>query len=120
MGHYTQAERLLQVHGARGEDPTEPSASAPTRSRRSPNVTLLTNAEAVLLDTNLAGTDGVGQVIPVILVSCPRMITIDGGEPALPRHPRRPMLPHQASRATRKPMLPVELSGVLELRAPTR
>lgn len=26
----------------------------------------------------------------------------------------------QASRATRKPMLPVELSGVLELRAPTR
>jgi len=27
--HYTQAERLYQVHGARGEDPTEPPASAP-------------------------------------------------------------------------------------------
>jgi choline dehydrogenase-like flavoprotein len=27
--HYTQAEQLYQVHGARGEDPTEPEASAP-------------------------------------------------------------------------------------------
>src|SRR4051794_15763347 len=27
--YYTQAERLYQVHGARGEDPTEPYASAP-------------------------------------------------------------------------------------------
>jgi choline dehydrogenase-like flavoprotein len=27
--YYTQAEQLYQVHGARGEDPTEPSASAP-------------------------------------------------------------------------------------------
>jgi choline dehydrogenase-like flavoprotein len=27
--YYTQAERMYQVHGARGEDPTEPSASAP-------------------------------------------------------------------------------------------
>jgi choline dehydrogenase-like flavoprotein len=27
--YYTQAERLYQVHGARGEDPTEPEASAP-------------------------------------------------------------------------------------------
>ena len=27
--YYTQAERLYQVHGARGEDPTEPRASAP-------------------------------------------------------------------------------------------
>ena len=27
--HYTQAEQLYQVHGARGEDPTEPPASAP-------------------------------------------------------------------------------------------
>jgi len=27
--HYTSAERLYQVHGARGEDPTEPAASAP-------------------------------------------------------------------------------------------
>ncbi len=27
--HYTQAEELYQVHGARGEDPTEPPASAP-------------------------------------------------------------------------------------------
>src|SRR4051794_7963178 len=27
--YYTQAERLYEVHGARGEDPTEPSASAP-------------------------------------------------------------------------------------------
>jgi choline dehydrogenase-like flavoprotein len=27
--YYTQAERLYQVHGSRGEDPTEPSASAP-------------------------------------------------------------------------------------------
>jgi choline dehydrogenase-like flavoprotein len=26
--HYTQAEQLYQVHGARGEDPTEPPASA--------------------------------------------------------------------------------------------
>ena len=26
---YTQAERLYEVHGARGEDPTEPKASAP-------------------------------------------------------------------------------------------
>jgi choline dehydrogenase-like flavoprotein len=27
--HYTAAERMYQVHGARGEDPTEPPASAP-------------------------------------------------------------------------------------------
>jgi choline dehydrogenase-like flavoprotein len=27
--YYTQAERLYQVHGARGEDPTEPPAGAP-------------------------------------------------------------------------------------------
>ncbi len=27
--YYTQAERLYQVHGERGEDPTEPAASAP-------------------------------------------------------------------------------------------
>ncbi len=27
--YYTQAEQLYAVHGARGEDPTEPSASAP-------------------------------------------------------------------------------------------
>jgi choline dehydrogenase-like flavoprotein len=27
--YYTQAEQIYQVHGARGEDPTEPSASAP-------------------------------------------------------------------------------------------
>lgn len=27
--YYTQAEQLYQVHGARGEDPTEPAASAP-------------------------------------------------------------------------------------------
>src|SRR6266699_1967045 len=27
--YYTEAERLYQVHGARGEDPTEPEASAP-------------------------------------------------------------------------------------------
>ena len=27
--YYTQAEHLYQVHGARGEDPTEPPASAP-------------------------------------------------------------------------------------------
>jgi choline dehydrogenase-like flavoprotein len=27
--YYTQAERMYQVHGARGEDPTEPPASAP-------------------------------------------------------------------------------------------
>jgi choline dehydrogenase-like flavoprotein len=27
--YYTQAERLYEVHGARGEDPTEPPASAP-------------------------------------------------------------------------------------------
>jgi choline dehydrogenase-like flavoprotein len=27
--HYTKAEQLYQVHGARGEDPTEPPASAP-------------------------------------------------------------------------------------------
>jgi choline dehydrogenase-like flavoprotein len=32
--YYTQAERLYQVHGARGEDPTEPPASGPTRSGR--------------------------------------------------------------------------------------
>jgi choline dehydrogenase-like flavoprotein len=29
--YYTQAEHLYQVHGARGEDPTEPPASAPYR-----------------------------------------------------------------------------------------
>ena len=34
--YYTRAEQLYQVHGARGEDPTEPPASAPTRSRRCP------------------------------------------------------------------------------------
>jgi choline dehydrogenase-like flavoprotein len=29
--YYTEAEHLYQVHGARGEDPTEPAASAPYR-----------------------------------------------------------------------------------------
>ena len=33
--YYTRAEQLYQVHGARGEDPTEPPASAPYRFRRS-------------------------------------------------------------------------------------
>ncbi len=33
--YYTLAEELYEVHGARGEDPTEPPSSAPTRSRRS-------------------------------------------------------------------------------------
>ena len=33
--YYTLAEQLYEVHGARGEDPTEPPASAPTRSRPS-------------------------------------------------------------------------------------
>jgi choline dehydrogenase-like flavoprotein len=33
--YYTRAEQLYRVHGARGEDPTEPPASAPYRSRRS-------------------------------------------------------------------------------------
>ena len=33
--YYTRAEQLYQVHGARGEDPTEPPAErARTRSRR--------------------------------------------------------------------------------------
>jgi choline dehydrogenase-like flavoprotein len=32
--YYTQAEQLYQVHGARGEDPTEPPASAPYPSPR--------------------------------------------------------------------------------------
>ena len=27
--YYTQAEKLYQVHGSRGEDPTEPPTSAP-------------------------------------------------------------------------------------------
>ena len=27
--YYTRAEQMYQVHGARGEDPTEPPASAP-------------------------------------------------------------------------------------------
>ena len=31
--YYTEAEQLYQVHGARGEDPTEPPASAPYPSR---------------------------------------------------------------------------------------
>ena len=33
--YYTRAENLYQVHGARGEDPTEPPASAPYPIRRS-------------------------------------------------------------------------------------
>ncbi len=130
--YYTQAEQLYQVHGARGEDPTEPSASAPypypavTHEPRiqqlsddlakaglhpfhapcgilldegnmpfsrcvrcdncdgfpclvhaksdaeviavrpavtHPNVTLLTNAQAVRLETNPAGTAVVGVVV---------------------------------------------------------
>jgi choline dehydrogenase-like flavoprotein len=32
--YYTQAEELYQVHGVRGEDPTDPPASAPYPSRR--------------------------------------------------------------------------------------
>ena len=130
--YYTQAEQLYQVHGARGEDPTEPPASAPypypavshepriqeladdlaaeglhpfhapcgilldernvpySRCVRCqncdgfpclvhaksdaevvsvrpalehPNVTLLTNAEAVRLETNAAGTVITGVVV---------------------------------------------------------
>src|SRR5215216_6752465 len=130
--YYTQAEQLYQVHGARGEDPTEPPASAPypfpavshepriqqlsddlaaagrhpfhapcgvmvdeanppfSRCIRTatcdgfpcllhaksdaevlgvrpalehPNVTLVTNAEAVRLDTNPAGTTVTGVVV---------------------------------------------------------
>ena len=34
--YYMLAEQRYQVHGARGEDPTEPRPAAPTRSRRSP------------------------------------------------------------------------------------
>ena len=34
--YYTRAEQLYQVHGARGEDPTEPAASAPYPFRRCP------------------------------------------------------------------------------------
>ena len=33
--YYSQAEELFHVHGARGEDPTEPPASAPYAIRRS-------------------------------------------------------------------------------------
>ena len=33
--YYTKAEQLYEVHGARGEDPTEPPASAPYASLRS-------------------------------------------------------------------------------------
>ena len=130
--YYTQAEQLYQVHGARGEDPTEPPASAPypfpavshepriqqlsddlaaaglppvpravrRHARRGehalqrvralrdcdgfpclvhaksdaevlgvrpalehPNVTLLTNAEAVRLETNAAATTVTGVVV---------------------------------------------------------
>jgi choline dehydrogenase-like flavoprotein len=130
--YYTQAERLYQVHGARGEDPTEPPASAPypfpavshepriqqlsddlakvglhpfhapcgilldesntpfskcvrcnncdgfpclvhaksdaeviavRPAIEHPNVTLLTNAEAVRLETNEAGTAVTGVVV---------------------------------------------------------
>jgi choline dehydrogenase-like flavoprotein len=130
--YYTQAEQRYQVHGARGEDPTEPPSSAPypfpalshePRIQRlsddlaaagfhpfhapcgvmldeanppfsqcircgtcdgfpclvhaksdaevlgvrpaleHPNVTLLTNAEAVRLDTNTAGTAVTGVVV---------------------------------------------------------
>ncbi len=132
--YYTRAERLYQVHGARGEDPTEPPASAPypfpevTHEPRiqqlsddlaaaglhpfhapcgvllnehnrpfsacvrcdncdgfpclvhaksdaeviavrpaitHPNVTLLTNAEAVRLQTNPAGTEVTGVVVRI-------------------------------------------------------
>ena len=34
--YYTQAEELYQVHGARGEDPTEPRQALPIPSRPSP------------------------------------------------------------------------------------
>ena len=34
--YYTQAEELYQVHGARGEDPTEPPASAPEQPQPEP------------------------------------------------------------------------------------
>ncbi len=132
--YYTKAEQLYQVHGARGEDPTEPPASGavsvprglarapdPAAVRRSgqggpapvpravrdparreqppyskcvrcqncdgfpcvvhaksdaevisvrpaleyPNVTLLTGAEAVRLETNAAGTEVTGVVVNV-------------------------------------------------------
>ena len=43
--YYTLAEQHYQVHGARGEDPTEPPSSAPYRSRRShePRIQQLTD-----------------------------------------------------------------------------
>jgi choline dehydrogenase-like flavoprotein len=148
--YYTQAEQLYQVHGARGEDPTEPPGSAPypfpavshepriqqlsddlakaglhpfhapcgilldesnmpyskcvrcdncdgfpclvhaksdaeviavRPAIEHPNVTLLTNAEAVRLTTNEAGTEVTGVVVdhegqeetfeaPLVAVSC--------------------------------------------------
>jgi choline dehydrogenase-like flavoprotein len=42
--YYTKAEQMYEVHGARGEDPTEPPASFPT----------ISNAPAIILSTRLA------------------------------------------------------------------
>jgi choline dehydrogenase-like flavoprotein len=166
--YYTKAEQLYEVHGARGEDPTEPPASAPypfpavshepriqqlsddltaagyhpfhapcgirlneanmpfskcvrtatcdgfpcllhaksdaevlgiRPALEHPNVTLLTNAKAVRLDTNPAGTavtevvverDGASErfAADIVVVSCgaansAKLLLVSGGE----KHP---------------------------------
>ncbi len=82
--YYTQAENLYQVHGNRGEDPTEPPASAPYKfpavshepriqqlsddfarsglkpfheAIKHPNVTLLTNSLVKRLETDSSGRE---------------------------------------------------------------
>src|SRR5207302_423562 len=52
--YYTEAEHLYQVHGNRGEDPTEPWASAPYKypALKHENVSLVTNAKVKRLETN--------------------------------------------------------------------
>ena len=168
--YYTMAEQLYQVHGARGEDPTEPPASAPypfpavshepriqqlhddlaaaghqpfhapcgvmlaeadmpnsacvrcatcdgfpclvhaksdaevlgvRPALEHPNVTLVTHAEAVGLETNAAGTTVTGVVVDH-----------DGTTETLHRRPRRRLVRRREQRQA--------AAGVGERRAPER
>ena len=79
--YYTQAEQLYQVHGARGEDPTEPPASAPypfppsRTSRGSSSSPTTSRRPATTRSTRRAGS---ARRVEPAYSTCVRCTTCDG------------------------------------------
>ena len=80
--YYTEAERLYQVHGARGEDPTEPPASAPypfpavSTSRASSSSPTTSRPPATTRSTPPAASCSTRRNMPYS--ACVRCATCDG------------------------------------------